>query len=48
METLPFNNSGRMLYAAIGDVHGDLPSLAAAVDAISIGPSKALCRVSFW
>lgn len=34
METLPFNNSGRMLYAAIGDVHGDLPSLAAAVDAI--------------
>ncbi len=33
METMPFNPE-RFLYAAIGDVHGDLPALAAAVDAI--------------
>ena len=33
MTTIPLNPE-RFLYAAIGDVHGDLPALAAAVDAI--------------
>ncbi len=33
MTIIPFNPE-RFLYAAIGDVHGDLPALAAAVDAI--------------